>query len=549
MSLLFGAALAMGCTNDMGDDGRGGKEPLYEKENSNVMGTVTCDGYGVAGVVVSDGVSVTKTDKSGRYWLENVAVDREPEIFMSIPSGYETVERKGMGQAFYHRAANVEGVQTFNFTLKKVEQSGYELLVIADSHVLGGASIYGSTEDVNLYNNTFIPEYKKYAQKCLDEGRRVYSVHCGDMTQHSAWKKYDLEDYREDTNLEEVLAFNAIGNHDHNSCSEFGLGSFDNETQHLARKSFRETLGPAYYSVNIGTEHYVFLDNIYVNKHETAYDEKVSQQQLAWLAKDIEAVDKSKIKGVVLVMHAPMYDLNGKVICGNGDKVLDRLRNFPLTILIGHNHIDRTNFLQSSAGKPIVHFLHPTLAGVAWLGKITSDGVPRSFVAYNFKDGRSTKRLFVPFDEGEDVNKPYRLYDNKGSRWTYPITEFSGQENKRDDDKIKEDASSNEKPAVIVNFWGAVRCELVMDGAEDTTNATKGGMFDLAFRDWFWPSFESSDRNSIYNDGKGTLPDWQDPYRFNTHIWRFVPKDPSVPVMLDIYDAHDKCTRVTLYAK
>ena len=182
LTLLFGAALAMGCTNDMGDDGRGGKEPLYEKENSNVMGTVTCDGYGVAGVVVSDGVSVTKTDKSGRYWLENVAVDREPEIFMSIPSGYETVERKGMGQAFYHRAANVEGVQTFNFTLKKVEQSGYELLVIADSHVLGGASIYGSTEDVNLYNNTFIPEYKKYAQKCLDEGRRVYSVHCGDMT-------------------------------------------------------------------------------------------------------------------------------------------------------------------------------------------------------------------------------------------------------------------------------------------------------------------------------------------------------------------------------
>lgn len=553
LTALLCATLAVACVNEGGVDngGGGGKEPLYEKENCNVMGTVTCNGVGVAGVAVSDGASVTKTDNSGRYWLEDVAVEREPEIFISIPSGYETIDLKGMGQAFYHRAKNEEGVQTFNFTLKEVDQSNYELLVMADSHVLGGASKYGSTEDVKKYKEQFLPRFNEYIQQCKGEGRRVYGLHCGDMTQKSAWKKYTLKNYRDDTTVADCPIFNTIGNHDHDTNTEVGVtGNYDDNTQYLSRKTFRETIGPAYYSFNLGTEHYIVLDDIYILQHETSYETKVDPRQLSWLTQDVAAIDRSKIKGIVLSMHAPMFNRNGVISLGSGDKVLEKLRDFPVTIMIGHNHMDRTIFSETSKGKPVVEFLHPTLASVAWLGDITTDGVPGSFVAYNFKDGRSSKRLFVPIVPGYTVDKPYRIYDNRSNKWNYPIVSNTGHNNTHDADLAGADA--NTTPAVIINAWGAVRCVPRVAGVavDNTSTLATNGIYDPAYRDWFWVSIESSDRNSIsYVDKNKTLPDWQSPPRTNFHIWRFVPSNPATPIMVDLYDAHDKCTTVTLYAQ
>ena len=57
--------------------------------DANVRGRVTCDGKGVSGVVVSDGVNVTVTGGSGRYRLRS---DKENGyVFISVPSISKTL--------------------------------------------------------------------------------------------------------------------------------------------------------------------------------------------------------------------------------------------------------------------------------------------------------------------------------------------------------------------------------------------------------------------------------------------------------------------------
>ena len=56
----------------------------------SITGTVTCDGKGVAGVVVTDGVNMTKTNANGAYSLPTKVKDPHCQfVHISIPSGYE----------------------------------------------------------------------------------------------------------------------------------------------------------------------------------------------------------------------------------------------------------------------------------------------------------------------------------------------------------------------------------------------------------------------------------------------------------------------------
>ena len=527
--------VAVGCTSI--DGGTADNGALYEKEDCNIMGTVTCDGKGVAGVAVSDGVSVTKTDSNGRYWLCTPHLNRTPEVFISVPSGYETTERNGLGPDFYRHTENIDGVQIFNFSLKEVDQTYYTLLAIADSHVLAAneaGPVAASTNDREYYNNLFLPKFQSYADSCPGP---VYGIALGDMTQAGSWSRYTLANYRDDTAAGiDFMMYSAIGNHDHDNCSGVGLSSYDEYNQHLSRRSFRAALGPAYYSFNIGTEHYVVLDNIFVNKHETSYtSNKIDPYQLAWLRRDIEAVDRTKIKGVVIAMHAAIFNSSLKIASETANEVVDILKDYDLTILIGHSHLDRTATSTTPKGKRIVEFIHPSLAGVAWFNLRNIEGTPAAFCAYRFKDGYSTMREYVPF--GENENEKYSLYDNGEHSYTYPITEGTGVAKKYESDK-----SDMNLPAVMINAWGKVRCDVVSGGV------VSKGYYDLKYRDWFWRSLESDDRNSIICNSKyPNGPDWQQPGKSSYHIWKVVASSPTVVV--DLYDHYGNKERLTLQAQ
>ncbi len=542
---LVATLLFAGCGDDTTGNGGGVEnKDLYPKEGYTIMGVVSCEGKGVAGVAVSDGTNVTKTDEYGRYWLpSNISHHEFNFVHISIPSGYEPVERKGIASAYWTLIdKNAAEPQVINFTLKQVNQADYTLMVIADSHVLGGHGKFQADDDRKQYTEKFLPKWKSYAAECAAKGP-VYGVHAGDMTQSEAWAKYSIADFRDDTTCE-VPIFCALGNHDHENPKDVGLAAASDETQYLTRKSYTAALGPAYYSFNIGTEHYVVLDNTFIETNNSGgYVNKLDSRQLAWLRKDIQAIDKRTIKGVVVVQHIPMFSGNGSVAMENGERVMDILKDYPLTFLIGHSHLDRTVQSETSAGNQVLEYIHPSLAGTAWFTLCNTEGTPAAFCAYDFENGKSVKRTYVPFGENENVK--YRIYSsvaNSGicDAWSYPITERTGKRWSIELDQ--EVAKPDDRAAILVNWWGATRIEVTGEGTISTP-----GIYDLTYRDWFWPALESG---GIGKNADGSGASWQRPSKNSTHIWQYIPDNATVPVMLDAYDAcNNRLGRVMISAK
>ena len=532
VSFLMSVMLFVGCANpDVGEGTKGGE--LYEKDDYTVMGVVSCDDKGVAGVAVSDGTNVTKTDAYGRYWLPSNIAHREFNfIYISIPSGYEPVDRVGIASAYWAPIdKKSDGVQRIDFSLRKVDQSNYTLLVIADSHVLGGHGKFQADDDRKQYTELFLPKWRSYADECKTRGA-VYGVHLGDMTQSEAWGKYTIANFRDDTTCDFPI-FCAMGNHDHDTPAMNGMSSFADDTQYMSRKTYTEALGPAYYSFNIGAEHYVVLDNTFIDTNNSGgYTNKLDSRQMAWLRKDIQAIDKSVIKGVVVVQHIPMFSSKGNVAMDNGARVMDILKDYPLTFLIGHSHLDRTIKTETSAGQPVFEFIHPSLAGTAWFTLKCTEGTPASFCAYEFKDGKGAKRTYVPF--GENENLKYRIYSGVASAgvneaYDYAVTEKTGKRWSIELDA--EVANAADRPAILVNWWGAARVEFTGAGT-----VSLPGIYDLAYRDWYWPELSSGGIGK-YADGTGAS--WQKPSKNTTHIWQYIPDNASVPVLIDAYDAYD----------
>ncbi len=515
--------------------------------NATVTGTVTCAGLPMKGVVVSDGVNVTATDANGTYYLAT-DISTADHIRITIPAGYEMTGKKNLSPAFFSAVkSSASGLQTHDFQLKKVDQSNYTLMVMADSHVIGAGTktgLYGSTKDRSTYTGTVMPKWNAYAASCPGP---VYGLHLGDMTQVGQWGYYSLANYRTDTSVSTVPIFNAMGNHDHDLPSS---GTFTEQNQRLARKTFSSTLGPAYYSFEIGTEHYIVIDNVVIVDSDSSNDAlndaitegykiKLDPIQLAWLKTDVSYIDKTKIKGIVICAHCPLFNAKGANYMINTTDVIETIKMFPVTSLIGHSHVDR--FMEKTTptySKTLREYLNPSLAGTAWLTSKCTDGTPAAFVAYTFANGKTASRKFVPYGENEGVT--YLAYDKNWT--TSAITEGSYSAKKPAND------GTSTAPAVILNAWGSKNVSFA-ESTGGIGTATRSATYDPAYRTWFYTSLASSDRNSIvcnstYPDG----PSWQQPGT-SVHLWKYVPADPTATITATITDEFGGTRKVTLHAK
>lgn len=442
-----------------------------------VTGTVTCEGSGVAGVVVSDGVNLTVTDTYGRYGLPTDVAQAE-FVFISIPSGYEA-QRQNAFPVFYAAIDPDEDNQVHNFMLNAVDQTDYTLLTIADSHVLNGGT-HSNPQDRTMYKNQVLPALEAYAI-AIGKGP-VYVVHLGDMTQDNAWDKYSLVDFRSDHNGLSFPLFTCIGNHDHDNAGDLA-------------DTYKAALGPTYYSFNIGRQHYVVLDNIEVKTSvNTDYDIKLGQAQLAWLKKDVAAL-ASGVNDVVAVLHSPVLNYSGTDWMLDASEFFTVLKNYNLTLLVGHNHIDRI-VTTTRNNKSVTEYMTPSTGGSGWHSPmLCRDGTPGSFVAYKFSNGALSSRKIVPW--GENAGKTYTLYN-------------SGYTNKSGERSAMEGADeTGAKSAVMVNVWGAVTCTFTEStgGAGTSVN----DLYDPGHRTWFIQAYDA-----------GSVPVGQQTWQ-SKHLWRYVP--------------------------
>ncbi len=510
-----------------------------EAAKKTITGTVTCGGEGVEGVIVTDGVNMTTTDEKGAYALPTKVKDPHCQfVHISIPSGYE-VERIGNAPQFFKRVDPSKKKQSFDFRLSKVNQSTYTLLTIADSHVCGGVNKRGHKDDRERYCSTLVPMLNERATKSKGP---VYMLSLGDMTQTGSrpgWKGrttgYSLADYMADTKVDFPI-FNVVGNHDHNHAPKGE--TFNDETVYLSRADYHRDLGPEYYSFTIGRDHYVVVDNTFVITKDSGpttdpnatkgYWIKLCKYQRDWLAKDIAALDKSKIDRVVIAAHCGLFGYSGKKHQMDLDEILDIVNGYEVIALIGHHHADHT-LKKSINGKPFYQFMHPSAAGTAWYTYDNCNGSPAAIAEYTIHNSKWS-RTYVPYGDNKGV--AYRVYDNRAHKWHYPITSRTGSKNNYGIEQME--AAPDDKPAIIVNVWGAYTCKFTESSGGKGKSAKR--CFDLQFRDWYWETYRRSEAGELPEGERLYKANWQTPKR-SYHIWRYTPADPDATIKVVAKDA------------
>ena len=289
------AATMMACEGDdkmltelpKPDDGNGnGTTEITPDKGITLYGLVSDkEGNPLEGVVVSDGYSVVASDKKGVYQI--VRDPNAKHVFISVPSGYEIPAQANFGsyQGAYQAANSVTGSSSkpyrADFTLTKLTQSDKRFLLFG----LGDPQPDNS-DHIQRFRTEAVPDVKKISAK--------YSIPQVGIALGDILGKGDAQTF---TSMKRAFGetgvpfFTTIGNHDKSSVDYTG-------------DTYRDVLGPRWYSFNRGDVHFIAMDNIIFTG--TEYTGGFTDEQVAWLEKDLSFVPTDKM--VILYYHIPLRD-------------------------------------------------------------------------------------------------------------------------------------------------------------------------------------------------------------------------------------------------
>lgn len=389
-------------------------DPASLPEGTNAYGRVYSSETALAGVYVSDGTQIVRTDDAGVYAMRS---DRSNgTLFVSLPSGYEAPVSGAVPQFW---ALFEEGRERYDFALTPADQQQYVLLASADIQIDNDVRMMVPQSSLASCNASFVPAFRDAVNSLA--GRKVYSVSLGDMVYDKYWysRRFAFPEYKQLIGQFGVPFFHVMGNHDNDPyCAD----------DHLAEAAYKKALGPTWYSLNIGSVHYVALDNIvYVNTGasegvvgSTNYRVALTDRQLAWLRADLETVG-DKTAPLVVWMHAPLINSRLLTPAPNASfagadafaALFDGFEN--VLILSGHWH---NNHTAQYPGKPhITEHNLGSVCGSLWynvkgfngvnqpFGSAT-DGTPQGFAVYEI-DGRTIRWKYV----ASDADMQFKAYD------------------------------------------------------------------------------------------------------------------------------------------
>ena len=392
----------------------------------NVSGTITCDGQGVAGVVVSDGYEVVMTDADGYYAMSSSKLNGY--VFYTLPSGYEPLLADGFNPQFWAPldSKDITVDETHDFMLRRVDNNRHTVIFAADTHLARRCS------DRAYIKKGLIARLNDEKEQAGDAP--IYSILLGDLTWDVFWTQndYNLDDFMADMKHFEypMTMWAVIGNHDHDPSIPAG----DN-TDFEAAAAWRNIVCPNYYSFNLGKVHYIVLDDIqYLNipYEDETYSEGVagsrnyrgviSSEQIQWLRKDLALVDYST--PVVVCLHIPAWSVNSNFTYSprldNTATLCSLLNKYDEAhIVSGHTHCNNTVH-HTSYPHVIEHNLDAT-CGSLWQSAIFTghhvcqDGSPAGYMRWTI-NGNDIQWAFKSIYEGDNQ---MRLYDMNTVREFY----------------------------------------------------------------------------------------------------------------------------------
>lgn len=336
-----------------------------------IRGKVTCNGTGVPGVVVTDGIDCVLTDQQGQYTLppnRNVRF-----IYLSTPSGY--LPKTEQTIPLFYQKLNPAKQDIYDFELVRNPQNeiNHLFLVQADAQVT-------SEDDVKAYAK-YLQDMKEYIRPYMGK-KEVFGIDCGDIVGDTPSL---YPSYIDTVSSLEIPIYRAIGNHD----MTYGGRTFE-----YSYRTFESYFGPIYYSLNKGNAHYIVLDNCFYVNRDYQYIGYIDERTFQWLEKDLSYVPKDKL--VFVVMHIPSslqkklrYNTLDQDETVNTAALYKLLEGYNAHIISGHTHFNVNVCFNDS----LMEHNTAAVCGTWWRADINVDGTPRGYGVYEV-DGNQVKWLY-----------------------------------------------------------------------------------------------------------------------------------------------------------
>ncbi|MDR0823526.1 MAG: calcineurin-like phosphoesterase family protein [Prevotella sp.] len=354
-----------------------------------------CDNKGsaITGVPVTDGYNIVVTNQKGEYRLLSNATAEF--IYITIPSGY-VIPMKDNSPYFYHRVDDkLKLKQKFDFILEKSRQDENKHIVIvcADPQV-------GFDEEIPMVEEAIKDIKSLVAQNYANFP--VHGVICGDIIAEISREPKFFEWMKHTFAESNIPFFYAAGNHDMD---------VSGRSNHDSKKTFKNALGPTYYSFNRGKVHYIVLDDVFFIARGYASIGYLDEEQLCWLAQDLTLIPEGST--VVTSFHIPTYSREarrGEAAKEEMNKVLQNrstlykmLKPYNAYIFTGHEHYNENYQLADN----LFEHVHAALCGIFWQAPYNSDGTPLGYAVYEF-DGDKVKWYYKSV--GKDKNYQFNAY-------------------------------------------------------------------------------------------------------------------------------------------
>jgi 3',5'-cyclic AMP phosphodiesterase CpdA len=365
---------------------------------------------GIAGVLVSNGRDVVKTDAAGRYTLP---IDEESIVFVIKPTGYAVPLDEAMLPRFYYihqpagspaslklRYRGIDPTGTLpnsvDFALRKVDEpQKFDVILFTDPQPESAAEVDFIRDDV--------------VAGLIGNHTAAFGITCGDIM---------FDDLSLYPRLNSIIAqlgvpwYNIGGNHDLN---------FEAPDARYSRETFKRTFGPPYYAFEYGGALFLMLDNVDYLGADAArpysagkYEGRIGERQLAFIANALKETPAEKL--VVAALHIPLRnDLDSKDPGTNTTDCaafLKLLAGRPNTLsLSGHTHTTEHHYLGAEDGfagpAPHHHHVLTAVSGSWWSGPYdhrgiavadSRDGSPNGFHILSVDGARYATR-FQPANE------------------------------------------------------------------------------------------------------------------------------------------------------
>ena len=421
---------------------------------STVYGRISCDGKGVEGVVVSDGFEVVRTDQDGIYQLPSKKALKY--VFMSVPSGYEPVAEGVLPKIYSALTKSELTAERVDFTLGKVDnQDKYKVFFLGDMHLAN------RTNDLSQFT-AFTNDWNNYMD--AHKGEKMYAITLGDMTWDLYWysRGYQLPQYVQDINkrVSGILIYHTMGNHDND------MNAVENWN---AKLPYVGNISPDYYSFNIGKVHYVVLDDIdckyYKGDGARNYVKDLPQEQIDWLKKDLQYVDKST--PLIIMMHAQVFYPNGKDAykmdhdATSTKALFAAVDGYKVHYVTGHTHTIFNALPKETASvgasETYEHNAGSICASWWWSGNLTEgvyvslDGAPGG---YSIWDINGTDMKWKYKATAKDESYQFRSYDLNNVSFSFnDVPELQNASVKLAFGRYVAAYPSTKNNEVLINIW------------------------------------------------------------------------------------------------